>query len=228
MQHLRIQEKNKINDEIRLLSKYNEHDAATMTRYRSASSTDKYAMTQLEKLQNQIQDRKTKLEIYEQRLLDVTEGKLDEELESVVQANMALANEKAAVTKQKKTLEKELKASDEKLYSKFTQQEKRNDRVDKAWYYTAALRYFDNASNSIPEYMSRELQRMPSNTGYIWKGVFCYGERPPNSNLFVFTENRKGMKIIHKWDSIKYEIFHKEGKQNEILISSKLKRRLFS
>lgn len=216
---MRIDERIKVNDEIRILSKYNEVDSATCGRFRVMSKSDAFVTKQLEKLQNMIQERNDKLQILEERITLIDSGALDDELEAIVKKNTEEAKEKTDVTKLKKMLEKDQQVIDAKNSKIYYDMEKKGDKMDKSWYFNSALKHLGNANNSIPEYMQRELSKMPSNTGYIWKSVYCFGERPANSSMFTMTDNRKGMKIIHRWDKQYHSVYHKEGKKDEIRIS---------
>jgi hypothetical protein len=224
MEQRRISERIKVNDELRILIKYNETDSATCARFRVMSKSDNFVVKQLEKLQHHIEERSEKITFLEHRLEKINTGELDEELKAIIDANVAEIKLKTEATKVKKLAEKTIKESDQQSSKSYYAIERQGDRMNKTWYFDAALNYFNKANNSIPDYMKRELSRMPSNTGYIWKGVYCFGERPANSGTFSVTDNRKGMKIIHVWDKKYFSIYHKDGKNEEVLISQVLKK----
>ena len=219
MEQRRISERIKVNEELRILNKYNETDLATISRFRGMPKTDNFVVRQLEKLQNQTEERNEKIKSLEDRLEKLNAGQLDDELKEIVDRNLAEIKVKAEATKIKKLSEKTIKASDEQSSKSYYAIEKQGDKMNKSWYFNSAFNYFNKANDTIPDYMKRELNRMPCNTGYIWKGVYCFGERPQTSNTFTMTDNRKGMKIIHVWDKHYHSIYHKEGKNDEVRIS---------
>jgi len=227
MEQRRITERIKVNEELRILNKYNETDSATCSRFRVMSKTDNFVVAQLAKLQTKIEERNESIKCLEDRLDKLNTGELDEELKAVIDANVAEIKLKTEATKIKKLAEKTIKASDEKSSKSYYSIERQGDRMNKTWYFDAALNYFNKANNSIPDYMKRELSRMPSNTGYIWKGVYCFGDRPPTSNTFSVTDNRKGMKIMHVWDKKYFSVYQKEGKNEEVLVSQVLRKPKF-
>ena len=50
------------------------------------------------------------------------------------------------------------------------------------------LRYFYKVTDSIPDYIEKNLSEMPNNKGYIWRGMFIYGHLPPeNNNIITIT-----------------------------------------
>ena len=204
---------------MRILNKYNETDSATHARFKMMPNTDNFVARQLEKLKHQIEERNEKLKYYDDRILKINTGELDEELKLIAEQINAEINAKAEATKNKKIAEKTLKLSDQESSKSYYNIEKQGDRINKKWYYDSAFNYFSKASTSIPEYMKRELSRMPCNTGYIWKGVYCFGEKPSVSKTFTVTDNRKGMKIIYVWDTNYHSVYHKEGKNPEVRIS---------
>lgn len=219
MEQRRISERIKINEEVRILNKYNETDLATCGRFRAMPKNDNFVIRQLEKLQNQIEERSVKIKFLQDRLQKLDTGELDDELKAIVDKNLAEIKLKTEATKTKKLAEKTIKESDEQSSKSYYAIEKQGDRMNRSWYFDASFNYFNKANNSIPEYMKRELSRMPANTGYIWKGVYCFGDRPATSSTFTMTDNRKGMKVMHVWDKKYFTVYHKEGKNDEVRIS---------
>ena len=67
---------------------------------------------------------------------------------------------------------------------------------------------------------------MPANQGYLWKGVYCFGEKPAQQgNNYQITENKKGVKIIIRWDKDYERIYEKPSRQREKLISEKKRKK---
>jgi len=222
----KIDEKRKVNEEIRILTRYNEVDNATIGRFRTMSKNDSFVQTQLTKLEKQIAERTTKIEEMNDRLTKLEAGELDDEIEADLKRISFEISEKSKATTLKKKLEAELKNQDKKMSKEYNDQERKNDKMDKQWYYKSAHKHFEHANDSLPEYITRDLNKMPCNTGYSWKGVYFFGKRPENSNVYTVTENRKGMKIIYRWSKDFNNVYHKEGKNDEVLISSAPRRKV--
>ena len=222
----KIDEKRKVNEEIRILNKYNEVDNATIGRFRTMSKNDSFVLTQLTKLEKQISERNTKIEELTERLTKLEAGELDDEIEADLKRISFEISEKNKVTTIKKKMEAELKNKDKKMSKEFYDLERKSDKMDKQWFYKSAQKHFEHANDTLPEYISRDLNKMPCNTGYSWKGVYFFGKRPEISNVYTITENRKGMKIINRWTKDYYNVYQKEGKENELLISSTPRRKV--
>lgn len=73
--------------------------------------------------------------------------------------------------------------------------------------------------NSLPEYIFRNLKNMPNNRGYIWRNVWYFGEKDPESNIVYLTEPKKGFVYLHEIYPEKYLIFSKKGRENPVLVS---------
>jgi len=111
-------------------------------------------------------------------------------------------------------------------------QERRSERssasirreIDKNW------QFFVKSRNSIPDYMLKKLKTMPNNKGYIWKNIYCYGERPaaPNEPVIMFENQREGLLIIHETTDKEYKIWHKKGTSKKMLHSCTQRRKLSS
>jgi hypothetical protein len=71
---------------------------------------------------------------------------------------------------------------------------------------------------------------MPNNKGYIWKNIYCYGERPadPNEPVIMFETQREGLLIIHETTDKEYKIWYKKGTSKKILHSCTQRRKLSS
>ena len=65
---------------------------------------------------------------------------------------------------------------------------------------------------------------MPNNKGYIYNGLYCYGDLPPepNMNLVLFEKNKNNILYIHEWSETEYKIFKKIGKNKKTFVSSKM------
>ena len=62
------------------------------------------------------------------------------------------------------------------------------------------LYHMNNATRNLPQYMKRNLKKMPNNKGYIYKGVYFYGAKSPNkrdsSNLMFEQVDKNTLRII--------------------------------
>ena len=83
---------------------------------------------------------------------------------------------------------------------------------------------------TLPDYIKENLQRMPNNRGYIWRGAYYFGSQPLGrhddpSHLVLF-EKRRHETLIHEtfYPHVK-RIFRKNGKEQTLLSETLLTRR---
>jgi hypothetical protein len=76
--------------------------------------------------------------------------------------------------------------------------------------------------------MLKKLKSMSNNKGYIWKNIYCYGERPASIGepVILFETQKDGLLIIHETTDSEYKIWHKKGTSKKFLYSSTPRRRL--
>ena len=90
------------------------------------------------------------------------------------------------------------------------------------------LIYLNNTVN-IPDYIIANLKDMPSNKGYIWKGMWCFGDIKSKSQYpqILFEKNRGGNLYIHEINETHHCIFEKIGKSNKTLKSKVERKKIF-
>ena len=220
-----IYERNRINEEIKMLSRYNEVDSVALSRFRGMNASDPYVQKQTDKLSESVRNREIEIEDFNKRLRKLDAGELDTELAGIMQQNRNEAIEKGSATIKRKKEAKAVDAESAKKSKDFYQMERKGNREGKPWLYKSAERHFFKTCENIPDWMKRDLSKMPANEGYIWKNVYCFGDRPRRSDLFKVTEANKGFKIIRYWDNTHERICKKEGRGAEVLISTKLRKK---
>ena len=94
-----------------------------------------------------------------------------------------------------------------------------SDEIQRELYDKEYKRYIDKC-NSVPDYIIRNLKEMPSNKGYIWKGLWCFGELPreENANLIMFKKEDNDLMEIHEIDNNFHYIYEKIGKNRKTLL----------
>jgi len=100
--------------------------------------------------------------------------------------------------------------------------ERRGDRWDKRKF-GIYLRKFQYAGESLPPYIRENLRNMPNNKGYVWRGVYFYGDKLPERGepSVVFEKNRGGGLLIRKsWPGGRWEDHEKQRNGNTKMIRS--------
>jgi hypothetical protein len=81
--------------------------------------------------------------------------------------------------------------------------------------------------NYMPSYMKQNLENMPNNKGYIWKGIHYFGHLAPEEPLDTVSlfEKQNQKLYIHEYTKEYYRIFEKAEKTKpKVLIFEKLNR----
>lgn len=212
-------EKNRIKEEIRLSSKYNDNDSASLARFRGLANDD-YASKQVEKLANLIADRKVEIDKLTERLTKLEAGELDTELAEAIKTTTQELNQKYNEHIEKVKIQKQIKQEDADFGKMKFKQECQADKVNKEYFYKSSLKHFDKAEETLPEYMTRELERMPNNHAYVWKNVYFWGKKQADSHrMSQATHNQKGCKIIERWDNDYLYVYEKQSRMDEKLVS---------
>jgi hypothetical protein len=76
--------------------------------------------------------------------------------------------------------------------------------------------------------MVKKLKSMPNNKGYIWKNIYCFGERSPTPGepVILFETQKEGLLVIHETTDKDYKIWHKRGSSKKILHSCIPRRKI--
>lgn len=226
-QGIRRHEYNRITDEIRHIDMVVEKSESAASRMRYQAESD-FITAQLSKIKDKNIERRETRDKLTERLEHLHSGLLDAELRAGVREQMAEANEKTRVTKQKKkdlAADKEAKSVISKaFYVASRRQDRKNKYANKNM--DRSYRHFSRACGSIPDYMLRNLSDMPNNKGYFWKSVACYGDLPAERGkpTVLFDRRRGGIMVIHEWTPGEYKVYEKKGKDRKVLVSCAKRR----
>ena len=228
MSSKRISERNRINENIRITKVYMNKDSDTIQRLSDKDATSDFNLKKINTMKEQNEKRQTTINELEQRLYDLNNGDLDNELENNYKENTDNIENKKYNTKVKKINDRQEKQYNIDKSKEYLNKEKELDRKSRYDNRNAekGFKHYLNACDTVPEYMLKKLKNMPNNKGYIWRDVHCYGELPAEKNKPVFLfENKKNLTIIHEITENEIKIWHKTGNsKNKELISSTPRR----
>jgi hypothetical protein len=64
----------------------------------------------------------------------------------------------------------------------------------------AERQYYRDCS-TIPDYLREKLKNMPNNMGYIWKNIWCFGEKPTsNKTEYILYEKQHQQFLMHVYN----------------------------
>ena len=212
-----------ITQRLLILEKAIENDEMMLENLKDHGATS-FVLAQVDKITLKNNNRQTQIEELTTRRDAIAGGLLDSELRAEILETEKNNLEAQQLAKEKKDKIREVKkaASDrsKKFYQKTVQSDRENRYREKDMQraYNNYLRIVD----TIPEYISNNLEEMPNNKGYMWRGISCYGKTDDNNSksTILFERQRGGLLIIHERTPTDYKIFHKKGKDKKTLYSS--------
>lgn len=212
---------NSIKLEINECEKFIERSKETIGRLKHANLGIEFIKKQIDKLKTSISEKEERLSVLNSQIVIVYKGGLDNEINMEYSKNenrkKKLDHDRKMIIKENKKEKQENKEKYKKYWDGIinaARSERRNEK-DMRYYQS----YFERTCDNLPEYMKRNLADMPNNKGYIWKGVYFYGDLPKEPGPCVLFEKRKGgLLIIHEYTDKEYKMFEKNGKERKILL----------
>lgn len=213
--------KNRINNEIREIESFITRSEETIKRIKNTNMGVEYINNQINKLKIVITEKNKLLENKKIELNDLSAGLLDTVINEEYKKNSLIQKQaKIERKKQKKTNDDEKKQKKEisQRYWKGIISESLSER-QKEKDYKYGLKYFNKICDQLPDYMKKSLSEMPNNKGYIWRGIYFYGDLPQQPGPHVmFEKQRGGVLVIHEYINNEYRKYEKHGKEKKQLI----------
>jgi hypothetical protein len=219
--------KNKIMIDIRDAELFLSRSKQTIQRIKTSQMGEVYIRNQIDKLKDGIVLKDSVLEELRQEVIDLEDGCLDEDINKEYKDNeknfqkqrLAYVKNKA-VKKEALIHKKEVSENYWKGIISASRDHKQKDRDVKY-----AFKYSNSVNDSLPDYMKNNLEEMPNNKGYIWRGVYFYGYlREQQGPRVMFEKQRGGILVIHEYTDREYKRYEKKGKERKILVHSQLKK----
>lgn len=223
MESLRLAEKNKLQQYIKDSKRAIERENDTIDRFQKMEYNN---VDQITKRQVGVNKLKDSVKEAEKRLKQLLKGELDQVLQE--EANNAkneikLKNDESLRKKAELLADKKEKAAKSLAYYKEGNKVARearyaNKTMDQSY------KHFCKACDSLPEYMLQKLANMPNNKGYVWKSVYCYGDKKAERGqpVTMFERKNKDILHIHEWTDDEYFLYQKEGKNRKTLLHKEL------
>ena len=213
-----------INQRILLLEKAIEADDVMLENLKDQGATP-FVLAQVDKITVRNGNRREEIKTLTRRSDDIGAGLLDEEIlrDLADIKNKLIAAEELVVAKKNRLREQKQIASDKsKLFYQKTASADRENRFKEKDMQRAYMQY-SRIVDTIPEYISKNLEDMPNNKGYVWRGIQCYGKKAEGvvqgESTILFEKQKGGLLVIHDRTPTEYKIFHKKGKDKKILYS---------
>jgi len=226
MEKFRLSEKNKVLSEIKLIESLIKRNRESVDRLKGQEDSV-FTRTQISKLSTGISEHESKLEALQQRQIDISAGKLDDEIKIENENLLNKIQRKEEVTNKKKKDKQDEKKNDSELLKKHYEKTNRYEFSESFWE-KEERRYYKNC-DSLPQWIRDKLKDMPSNKGYIWRDLWFFGEKyvPFTKNCTMFENLKGGITIIHEIDAEYHKIYEKVGRSNNKTLTDKIKRNKF-
>lgn len=227
MDKLRIAEKNRISTEIKSLNSSITRSKATIDRFKSQDRSD-FNTAQIIKLTEKIKNDEELLINLTGNIKKIESGEYDSIINEEIAKNTK-QNQKNNDNATRKTKEKNDKKIEEKeKLDSFYKSQRSGGEISQYSLDKEKDKYLNNTVN-IPDYIIANLKDMPSNKGYIWKGMWCFGDIKSKSQYpqILFEKNRGGNLYIHEINETHHCIFEKIGKSNKTLKSKVERKKIF-
>jgi hypothetical protein len=218
MEKLRISERNTVRNDIKQLESIIKRNKETIDRLRNQEKSD-FNTKQIEKSKTALIENEDKLKELEVRLDNISSGKLDNELSEKINITNSAIKNKEQLNTDKNKIKRETKKKEEKSNLDTEYRNRRREGISDYGIQKETDRFIRDCE-TIPDYILQNLEEMPNNKGYIWKGIMCYGKKPSDSDtITMFEKNRGGVLKIHETTRDLYMVYEKIGKtQKNILI----------
>ena len=222
MEQIRINEKNNIRLKIKETNNQINKNTETIKRIRNIQDNFEFNKKQIDKLNIKIKEDELKLIDFEKKLEDVTNGLYDLTLKENLSKNNIIARDKQDISDKKNKIKNDQKKEDKKNLDLEYQTFRKHDGISSFGLQKETDRFFFNC-DTIPDYIKENLKTMPNNKGYIWKGIQCFGELPPeNDTIILFEKLRGNIMKIHEITRKHYLIYEKQGKgQKKLILNTK-------
>jgi hypothetical protein len=228
MEQIRINEKNNIRLKIKETNSQINKNTETIKRLRNIQDNVEFYKKQIDKLNNKIKEDESNLIDLEKKLEDVTNGLYDLTLNDDLSKNNVIAQNKQDISDKKNKIKNEQKREDKKNLDLEYKTFRKHDGISSFGLQKETDRFFFNC-DTIPDYIKENLKTMPNNKGYIWKGIQCFGELPPeNDTIILFEKLRGNIMKIHEITRKQHLIYEKQGKGQKKLISNEKRNPILS
>ena len=189
MEQLRIVERNKTNLEIKSIKTSITRSKATIDRFRSQEKSS-FNDAQIVKLSTKILADEEKLKSLDEIIIKLGSNEYDSYLNEQKEST-DIVNRKQAELGARKVKEKYQKKVDEKeKIDNYYQSQRGTGGVSENSLKKETEKFYKNFL-TVPDNMNGNLNKMPNNKGFIWRGVWCFGKLPmKNKGQIIFSEKK--------------------------------------
>lgn len=189
--------------------------------YKNSEFTDDYKNSNINKLQSSIENYENEKKVMELRILEVEKGNLDTDIQADFEKNKQERSLKDKLKIKKIKEEVDRKVDDQEKYNSIVSNDYEERKTLRQTKYEVKKAHFHycKATETLPEKLEKNLENMPMNKGYKFRGVIFFGKLPPTEeNYVIFERIDKDTMYIHLWEKDFIYLYEKKGKSKKILL----------
>jgi hypothetical protein len=217
--------RNETAEDLALLEKSIERCQGTIQRLKVTKSGFNPRVV-IERNEGELKRMLSEREVLERKLDDIDQGLYTEKLQAELDHNRQVIDQKAASTKKRKEQAKATTTPTAAATKPSGNAPRPSGNAPRSGgYYHPAMRNnerdFDYAEKqffrdcgSVPDHLREKLKNMPNNMGYIWKDIWCFGERhPEQTHEYTLFEKRNQQFLVHVYNlrTRMYTLYEKDN-----------------
>ena len=227
MDNKRLHKKNQLVDEIKQIDLTMSRDISSIDKLKHSRMDIAFVQNSITKINIKVEEKKLRKKQLQEDLVKLDQGDLDDDIQSEYNKSKLLINQKNEEHKNKRAVIAKQKADDEEKTTAINQHNRQVNNNIKQQH--RDIKYeekrFFKMVETIPIYIDKNLDDMPNNKGYIWRGILLFGKQHTiinkNEPLLVFDKQNKDNLLIHEWSETDYSLYKKIGKNPKTTISTK-------
>jgi len=231
MDSIIISEKNRVLLEIKSIEKAIQFDNNKLIRLKNTRDNRdaQFYLVQKDKINDTNIERNNRLQQLKQILEQLNNGIVNQDIldQRDIQHNQHKQqedkiNKEKIIKKQKEVKKKEKQKEEYKKNREYFRQQRYKEKTINRY-----NQYFYKNQEKIPKYILDNLKNMPSNKGYIYNDIWCFGELPaePNKPVYLY-KKQKNILIIQEFTPTQHKIFHKINKKKKLISSTPRENKL--
>ena len=205
--------------EIQQLEKSIFRSQETISRLRAQKNTQSVIL----RYEKDVQSFTEKISQLQTILDEIETGEYEEKLKLQLENNKKIIEAKSKSSQKKKQQAQVFNQPQQPKVAK-QERDKRDATYTKFVNMDREEHFYLKDCRSLPNHLRERLKNMPSDTGFIWKDIWCMGELPSrNRDSFPVTlhEKKDSKMLIHVYDRTKYSLYEKDGNGRRHLIMTR-------
>jgi hypothetical protein len=224
----RIRYKRSLQEDLKNSELYITRTNATLKRIRNSNSNTEFYKTKVVDYTQSIEEREETVKVLQHKIHLVETRQLDDEILELYSAQNNDVIAKNNANKREKIVKKAEKTENSSISMAYYQAGRKCDRQNRWKKKDAAYHYRRLCRTKLPEYMMKKLKKMPNNKGYLWNGIYYFGDKPAEKDrhTIIFTRKRNNKNLfIHEWKPNFTVISEKDHITNKTTVVERIPRR---